>query len=117
MNRSLKSRILLLIYLTLFCFVPATCAQEQYKKLARDSVSEIVDGKYDAAIIDSETYLDKYPKDLESMYVMAVAYAQKGNIEEALGYVKQAVDTGLPFGRFLVGPRDLLKPLTESAGF
>jgi alkaline phosphatase D len=117
MNRSLESRILLLICLTFFLFVPATCAQEQYKKLARDSISQIVDGKYDAAIKDSEKYLDKNPKDLESMYVMAVAYAQKGNIEKALGYVKQAVDTGLPFSRFLTGPRDLLKPLNDSTEF
>ncbi len=117
MNRSLESRILLLIYLTLFLFVPATCAQEQYKTLARNSIAQIVDGKYDAAIKDSEKYLDKNPKDLESMYVMAVAYAQKGDIDKALGYAKQAVDTGLPFSRFLAGPRDLLKPLTGSAEF
>jgi alkaline phosphatase D len=117
MNRSKESCLLLLICLTLLLFVTATCAQEQYKKLARDSIAQIVDSKYDAAIKDSEKYLDKYPKDLESMYVMAVAYAQKGNTDKALGYVKQAVDTGLPFGRFMAGPRDLLKPLTESNGF
>jgi len=116
-NRRKKPWLLLLICLTLFCFIPATCAQEQYKKQNRDAISQIVDGKYDAAIEHFEDYLGKHPKDLESLYGLAVAYAQKGNIDKALGYVRQAVDEGLPFGRFLAGPRDLLKPLADSAEF
>jgi len=51
------------------------------------------------------------------MYGLAVAYTQKQDIKKAIVYVKQAVGEGLPFGRFLAGPRDLLKPLTDSAGF
>jgi len=31
--------------------------------------------------------------------------------------VREAIDAGLPFGRFLAGPRELLRPLTESAEF
>jgi len=117
MNRSLESRILLLICLTLFLFVPATCAQEQYKKLGRDAISQIVDGKYDAAIEHFEDYLGKHPKDLESMYGLAVAYAQKQDTNKAIVYVEQALDEGLPFSRFIAGPRDLLKPLADSAEF
>jgi hypothetical protein len=85
MNRSKESCLLLLICLTLLLFVTATCAQEQYKKLARDSISQIVDGKYDAAIKDSETYLDKYPKDLESMYGTAFRpfYGRSQRLAEA----------------------------------
>jgi len=113
----MESQLLLLICLTMFFFVNATCAQEQYKQQNRDAISQIVDGRYDAAIKHFEDYLGKHPKDLESMYGLAVAYARKGNIEKALGYVKQAVNIGLPFGRFLAGPRDLLKPLTDSAEF
>jgi len=117
MNQSLKSRILPLICLTLFLFVPATCAQEQYKKQNRDAISQIVDGKYDAAIEHFEDYLNKHPKDLESLYGLAVAYTQKKNITIAMTYVDKALDEGLPFSRFLAGPRDLLKPLAESAEF
>jgi alkaline phosphatase D len=101
----------------LFCFVPATCAQEQYKKQNRDAISQIVDGKYDAAIEHFEDYLSKHPKDLESMYGLAVAYTQKKNLTTAMAYVNKALDEGLPFSRFLAGPRDLLKPLTDSAEF
>ncbi|MGB2861766.1 MAG: hypothetical protein WBC05_00445, partial [Sedimentisphaerales bacterium] len=64
-----------------------------------------------------EGYLSEHPKDLESMYGMAVAHAQKKEIDKAITYVQKAVDEGLPFARFLAGPRDLLKPLTSSPQF
>jgi len=112
-----QSWLSLLICLTLFLFVPATCGQEQYKKQNRDAISQIVDGKYDAAIKHFEDYLGKHPKDLESLYGLAVAYAQKQDTDKAIVYVEQAVDGGLQFNRFLAGPRDLLKPLTESSEF
>jgi hypothetical protein len=51
------------------------------------------------------------------MYGMAVACAQKQEIDKAVTYVQKAVDEGLPFARFLAGPRDLLKPLTSSPEF
>ncbi len=107
----------LISLLMLFFFVSATCAQEQYKKLSRDAISQIVDGQYDAAIKHFEDYLSKHPKDLESMYGLAVAYTQKNNITTAMTYVDKALEEGLPFSRFLAGPRDLLKPLTDSAEF
>ncbi|MHC4203836.1 MAG: alkaline phosphatase D family protein [Planctomycetota bacterium] len=92
-------------------------AVEQYKKQGRDAVSDIVDGKYDAAIEHFKDYLNQHPKDLESMYGMAVAYAQKQEIDKAVSYVQKAVEEGLPFARFVAGPRDLLKPLTGSSEF
>ncbi len=116
-NRRTEFRVLLLICLTLFLFVPATCAQEQYKKQNRDAISQIVDGKYDAAIEHFEDYLSKHPKDLESMYGLAAAHTQKKNLTTAMAYINKALDEGLPFSRFLAGPRDLLKPLTDSAEF
>ncbi len=112
-----ESWLLLLICLMLSFFVPATCAQEQYKKLSKDAISQIVDGKHDAAIKHFEGYLSKHPRDLESMYGLAVAYTQKNNITTAMAYVDKALDEGLPFSRFLAGPRELLKPLTDSAEF
>jgi len=92
-------------------------AQEQYKTVARDSMAQIVDGNFDAAIRRSEEYLKSHPKDLESLYVLAVAYAQKGDIEKSLSCVAAAMEAGLPFERFQAGPRDLLRPLTESKEF
>ena len=80
-------------------------------------MAQIVDGKYDKGIKNLANYLKKHPEDLESMYGLAVAYTQKKDIGKAVSYAKQALDAGLPFGRFLAGPRDLLMPLTNSTKF
>jgi alkaline phosphatase D len=48
---------------------------------------------------------------------LAIAYAQKQDVGKAMGYVKRAVDAGLPFGRFLAGPRSLTKSLADSSEF
>ena len=103
-----KTWLLLLICpVILFFFAPEVCAQEQYKKLSRDAISQIVDGEYDAAIKHFAGYLSKHPRDLESMYGLAVAYSQKNNITTATAYVNKALDEGLHFSRCLAAPRDL----------
>jgi len=117
MNWNKLSGTLVFVCLTLFFYGPAVHAAEQYKQLGREAISQIVDGKHDKAIKNLEKYLKKHPGDLESMYGLTVAYAQKKDIVKAMAYAKQAVDAGLPLGRFLAGPRDLLKPLTDSAEF
>ena len=114
---SIKFYLSIFVILTGFISGPDIYAAEQYKLIARDAVSDIVDGKYDAAIEQFEDYLNEHPKDLESIYGMVVAYAQKQEIDKAVSYVQKAVDEGLPFARFLAGPRDLLKPLTSSPQF
>ncbi len=117
MNRTVSPCELIFVILTLIISGQAILAVEQYKKQGRDAVSDIVDGRYNAAVEHFEGYLSEYPKDLESMYGLAVAYAQKQEIDKAVTYVQKAVDEGLPFARFLAGPRDMLKPLTSSPQF
>jgi alkaline phosphatase D len=107
----------LLTSVVLLAFINPGRAQQQYKRISRDAISRIVDGKHDAVIKDIEEYLSKHPKDLESMYVLAAAYAQRKDITTAIAYVEKAVGEGLPFSRFLAGPRDLLRPLTDSSEF
>lgn len=92
-------------------------AAEQYKKISRDSIAAIVDGDYDKAIRRSENYLAKDPNDLESLYVLAVAHTQKGQIGKALSCAKEAVDGGFAFSRFQAGPRELLEPLYATDEF
>jgi len=127
MNLRKGPGILSFTCVTLLCF-SVGCADEtepnkrqrsavDYKKLHRDAISQIVDGRYDSAIKVFDDYLEEYPADRESLYGLAIAYTQKSDIGKALGYVEQAIDAGLPFGRFLAGPRSLLKPLTDTAEF
>jgi len=107
-----------LISLAILSLAPANIyGKKQYKRITKDAISLMVDGQLDEAINGLENYLSQHPNDLESLYGLTVAYAQKNDIDKAFAYMKQAVDGGLSFGRFLAGPRDLLKPLTDSTEF
>jgi alkaline phosphatase D len=90
---------------------------EQYKKMGRDAISSLVDGKADATIRKTADYLREHPDDVESLYILAVAHARRGQVDQALSYVRRAVAGGLPLARFQAGPRDLLANVTESAEF
>ncbi len=91
--------------------------EPQYKGIARNRITQIAKGKPDAAMAGSEKYLAEHPGDLESHYVLAIAAAQSGQLDKAVEYARKGVELGLPIGRFLAGPRNLLKPLTESKAF
>jgi alkaline phosphatase D len=89
----------------------------QYKKKNRDQITKLAQGKHDDVIKYFEQYLGEHDKDLESRYALALAYAGKGKIDDAMKHVNAAVDGGLPAARFVAGPRNLAKPLVESAEF
>jgi alkaline phosphatase D len=91
--------------------------QVQYKGISRDNVTRVAAGKLAEAIRNCEAYLAENPGDLESLYVLAVAHARRKEPDQAMAYVKKAVEAGLPVGRFHAGPRSLLKPLTDSEAF
>ncbi|MEJ2321800.1 MAG: hypothetical protein P8Z31_05460, partial [Gammaproteobacteria bacterium] len=44
-------------------------------------------------------------------------YLRIGEIDEAIKVVNQSLEYGLPFARYLAGPRDILKSLVESEQF
>jgi alkaline phosphatase D len=117
MNHSKRLLVLGFVCVALFLTGLVIRATGSYKQQNRDGISDIVDGDYDSAIKHFEKYLDDHPGDLESLYGLVVAHAQKGEIDRATKYVNQALDAGLPFSRFLAGPRSLLEPLTDSAEF
>jgi alkaline phosphatase D len=95
----------------------STSKLPQYKKHPRDQITKITKGEVDSALKYWESYIAKNPDDLESHFGLAICYAQKGDIEKSLSLAKEGVRKGLPFSRFLAGPRDILQPLTESEGF
>ncbi|VAX23253.1 hypothetical protein MNBD_IGNAVI01-1752 [hydrothermal vent metagenome] len=89
----------------------------EYKRRGQRALLEIIAGKPELAEEYCRRLLSKDFEDLESYFNLAVALAQQNKIDEAVQTVKTAVDMGLPVGRFLAGPRDLLKPLVESKDF
>lgn len=109
----------LMSYVTLGLLLPGSICLglEQYKQISRESMARIVDGNEAAAIETHLDYLNEHPDDLESMFVLAVACARTDQMEKALFYTDSALAAGLPLERFLVGPRDLLKPLVETDAF
>jgi alkaline phosphatase D len=88
-----------------------------YKRRGQRQMLDIVEGRYQEAADYCRELIESDSSDLESLFNLAVAQANLGNLEAANITVKRAVDAGLPFTRFLAGPRDILKPLTSSAGF
>lgn len=113
---------------TFLCVVIAWCAlmSNAYAQSNQDirkytnvkyMVWQVHEGNYDKAIELCEARLERSPDDLEPLFGLAMVYGQMGQIEKAMAYVKQAVDGGMPFERFLVGPRELLAPLSASEAF
>jgi alkaline phosphatase D len=92
-----------------------------YKKLHRRQITRVARaGDLDASIEYFALCLEFEPNDLEALYGIAVAQAQKRRpkkVASAVKFAKRALDAGLPFERFLAGPRDLLRPLTDSPAF
>lgn len=89
----------------------------QYKRRGLNAMIKITEGDYDDAITCLHEHLEEYPGDPEFFYGLAVAHSQKEEMAEALHRTRQALQAGLPLGRFLAGPRDLLAPLTETPAF
>ena len=89
----------------------------QYKKQNRDQITKIAMGQAAEAAAYYEAYLERIPDDLESMFGMVAACAQTKDLEKAMRWMKKSVEGGLPFERYLAGPRDMFEPLYRQAAF
>ncbi len=77
----------------------------------------IVQGNPEKAVLDAEALLADDPTDQESLFNLAVARTQLGELDLAMSAVQRALEAGLPIERFIAGPRDLLAPLVEHVPF
>jgi alkaline phosphatase D len=89
----------------------------QYKKPTREIVTLVAKGDAQEAVKRCTAFLAGKPKDTEHKFLLAMAYANLKQIDKAAETMAAAVDAGVPFERFLAGPRDLLAPLTSSDAF
>jgi len=89
----------------------------QYKRRGQRQMLTIQEGHPELAVKYCINRLQKNPDDPETLYMLTVAWSQLGEIDSAMMMMHQALDAGLPFERFLAGPRRLLKPLSESKPF
>ena len=90
---------------------------EQPNRLGQRLILAIQDGKPEVAAQWCEEYLAKDAAQLEALFALAVAQAHLGDVERAFATMQRAIAAGLPFERFVAGPRDLLAPLTISDAF
>ena len=80
----------------------------------RNATRLIAKGNFDAARME----LGKgEPGKPETHFVAMMAALKQGRTEEGVKRMQQAVAAGLPFGRLVAGPRDVLKPLYASDGY
>ena len=89
----------------------------QYKKYHRPIIAKLGNGKFQSAISELKAYLKKAPHDEETLFCLALAYSGSGNGAEAFNYAKKAMSQGLPFERFIAGPRTLNEALLKTDGF
>ena len=92
-------------------------ADRQYKRRGQRQMLLILDGQPEKAAALCRARLDSDPGDAESLFVLAVAQTRMGRLDAALETVDRALEAGLPMGRFLAGPRELLAPLTATPAF
>ena len=88
-----------------------------YKRRGQRQLLEILDGNPARAVELADARLAEDAADAESHFIRAVAFTQLDWIDEAEAAMQVALDAGMPFGRFLAGPRDLLGPLADTTTF
>lgn len=89
----------------------------QYKKVQREPWQKIKNGDIDEAIKYLRAYLNEYPNDAETYFMLTIAYIQLGKTNKAVEAMKNATEAGLPISRFIAGPRSLLEPLYDEKVF
>ena len=88
-----------------------------YKRRGQRQLLEILDGNPTRAIELADARFADDPADAESHFIRAVGLTQLDRIDEAEAAMQAALDAGMPFGRFLAGPRELFAPLAATATF
>ena len=87
------------------------------KRRGQRQMLDLVRGKPEDTVQYAEELLAGNPADQESLFNLAVARAQLGELGRAMEAVRRAEEVGLLFERFLAGPRNPLEPLMNHEPF
>ena len=88
--------------------------ENQYKRVHQSSLRLILRGELDKTEAFLNEYLAKHPRDEETLYMLGILHGQRGQLEKAERFMKQAIAEGLPEGRLIAGPREVMKPLADT---
>lgn len=95
-------------------------ADRFYKRRGQRQLLAILDGQPELAVKYCERRLKESPADPEVYYMLTLAYATIASEKSSGGEkwlvraeksMQKALDLGMPFGRFIAGPRTLMAPL------
>jgi alkaline phosphatase D len=90
---------------------------KQYKRTHQAALEMITKGDAERAIKGLEAHAKTDPKDAETQYMLAVAYAKVGHTQKALAATERALDLGLPAARFVAGTRTGLENLRKEKAY
>jgi alkaline phosphatase D len=89
----------------------------QYKRVHQKALDMITADRAAEAVEYLLGIAEQAPDDAETQFMLALAYAQLDKVETAQAGMQRALSLGMPSGRFIAGPRDLLGPLAETETF
>ncbi|MGW8316645.1 MAG: alkaline phosphatase D family protein [Bacteroidales bacterium] len=97
-------------------------ADRFYKRRGQRQLLAILDGKPELAVEYCERRLEQDPSDPEVYFMLTLAYASIAGdaktgkrkwLVKAEESMQKALDLGMPFGRFIAGPRQLMAPVSK----
>jgi alkaline phosphatase D len=88
-----------------------------YGRRGQRQMLDILEGRLEDAVKYCEELLASDPRDTETLFTLTVARCEQKDYAGAAESMKKAVEAGLPFERFLAGPREIFKPLRETDQF
>lgn len=115
--------VFMAIAFTPIAFMPSAHAEtvdiddRQYKRVHQKAVRAIIDGKVEGAIEALKARAEAYPEDPENLVALAIGEAHRDDAEEAVAYLKKALEKGLPPGRIWAEATNHLAPIAEAPSF
>lgn len=86
-------------------------AQQQYKRIHRDALRAVVNGKPDEVMAAMRARIAAKPDDPEDWFILAIAQCKAGRADDAETSATQARDLGLPESRLALALHDWLRPI------
>ena len=88
-------------------------ADRYYKRRGQRQMLAILDGKPKEALKYCQQRMHENEEDPELYYMLTLAYCGLGQLNKAEKAMETALEMGMPFGRFIAGPRELIRPIVE----
>lgn len=111
-GKSMSRPTLLMLVLSLLAGSSNRCSAQHDPQ--RDATRFVAAGQFDK--VDKEL-APADAEEPETHFVRIMSSLRQGNIDDAVGHAKSALDKGLTFDRLIAGPRDVLAPLYGTEDF